>query len=107
MERATESRLSAIDELDLATCLEVLARVEDLPPEHPDAVLVRRATAKIFKAVKERRRAERRAHVAAADAAVLASPATAAPGRIDHETNGIPLISAVAGASAGDLLRAR
>jgi NAD(P)-dependent dehydrogenase (short-subunit alcohol dehydrogenase family) len=107
MDCAPDSLEPRIDELDLQTCLRVLARVDDLPPEHPDAVLVRRATAKIFKSVKERRRTERRAQVAVADAAVLAATATAAPGRIDDETNGIPLISVAAGAVAGDLIRAR
>ena len=45
---------------------------ESLPPEHPDAVAVRRATAKIFKSVKNARRAERRDAISAADKAVLA-----------------------------------
>ena len=68
---------------------------------------VRRATAGIFKSVKERRRAERRAAVAAADRAVFAATATAAPGRVDDETNGIPLLSTAPGASAGTLVKAR
>ena len=42
-----------------------------------------------------------------ADRAVLAATATAAPGRVDDETNGIPLVSTVPGASAGTLMRAR
>jgi NAD(P)-dependent dehydrogenase (short-subunit alcohol dehydrogenase family) len=96
-----------IDPDDLKTCLAVLARIDDLPVDHPDAVAVRRATAGIFKSVKERRRAERRAAVAAADRAVFAATATAAPGRVDDETNGIPLVSTVPGASAGTLVRAR
>ena len=88
------SLVTDIDRNDLETCLAVLARVEQLPVEHPQAVAVRRATAKIFKTVKERRRAERRAAVAAADRSVLAATATAAPGRIDDETRGIELTSA-------------
>src|SRR6187402_944657 len=95
-----------IDRNDLEACLAVLARVEQLPVEHPQAVQVRRATAKIFKTVKEVRRAERRAAVAAADRGVLAATATAAPGRIDDETRGIELTS-VAGTTAGTLIRAR
>ena len=98
--------MTEIDRDDLETCLAVLARVEQLPVEHPQAVAVRRATAKIFKTVKELRRAERRAAVAAADRGVLAATATAAPGRIDDETRGIELTSA-AGATAGTLIRAR
>ncbi len=96
-----------IDPEDLQTCLAVLARVEGLPVDHADAVAVRRATARIFKSVKERRRAERRAAVAAADRAVLATTATAAPGRFDDETNGVALVPVAAGATAGTLLRAR
>jgi NAD(P)-dependent dehydrogenase (short-subunit alcohol dehydrogenase family) len=96
-----------IDADDLRTCLEVLARVDELPIDHPDAVAVRRATARIFKSVKERRRAERRAAVSAEDRAVLACTATAAPGRVDDETSGVELVSTVPGASAGTLIRAR
>ncbi len=98
--------MTEIDRDDLETCLAVLARVEQLPVEHPQAVAVRRATAKIFKTVKELRRAERRAAVLAADRGVLAATATAAPGRIDDETRGIELTS-TAGATAGTLIRAR
>jgi NAD(P)-dependent dehydrogenase (short-subunit alcohol dehydrogenase family) len=96
-----------IDPRDLETCLAVLARLEELPVDHPDAVAVRQATAGIWKSVKERRRAERRASIAAADRAVMAATATAAPGRVDDETAGIELVSSVPGASAGELIRAR
>jgi NAD(P)-dependent dehydrogenase (short-subunit alcohol dehydrogenase family) len=96
-----------IDPDALRSCLEVLAQVEELAPEHPDAVAIRQATARIFKSVKEQRRAERRASVSANDRAVLARTATAAPGRIDDETSGIALVSTVAGATAGTLIRPR
>jgi len=96
-----------IDPDDLETCLAVLARLDELPVEHADAVAVRRATAGVFKSVKARRRAERRAAVAAADHAVLATTATAAPGRVDDETNGVTLVPIASGAKAGTLLRAR
>ncbi len=101
---------SGVDPAALETCLAVLAEVDELSrgnPEHPDAVAVRLATAKLFKTVKETRRARRRAAVQAADQAVTAATATAAPGRIDDETQGNPLISNVVGATAGTLLRAR
>jgi len=98
---------TAIAPADLDTCLRVIAALDDLPVEHPDAVAVRRATARLFKTVKERRRSERRRAVLEADAAVTAATATAAPGRIDDETQGLPLTAAAAGASAGTLLRAR
>jgi len=99
--------VTAIDPERLATCLQVLAEVDALPDEHPDAVAVRRATARMFKAVKKARRTARRDAVAAADQAVIAATATGAPGRIDDETQGIPLVSAAVGASAGTLLRSR
>jgi NAD(P)-dependent dehydrogenase (short-subunit alcohol dehydrogenase family) len=105
--RTGDREPTSIDPDDLETCLAVLAQLDELPVEHPDAVAVRRATAAIFRSVKERRRAERRAAVAAADAVVLASTATAAPGRVDDETNGIPLVASAPGATAGTLIRAR
>nr|WP_329956251.1 SDR family NAD(P)-dependent oxidoreductase [Catenulispora pinistramenti] len=94
----------------LALLLDILAEVEELPVEHPDAVTVRRATAGIYKSVKVRRRAERQARVQAADRAVIAKTATGAPSRIDDETQGIPLSSQTADSGnivAGTLLRER
>jgi NAD(P)-dependent dehydrogenase (short-subunit alcohol dehydrogenase family) len=99
--------VSAIDPDKLRTCLQVLADVEALPSDHPDAVAVRRATAAVFKAVKKARRTAKRDEVAAADRAVIAATATGAPGRIDDETAGLPLVSNVVGASAGTLIRSR
>ncbi|MGW0157766.1 SDR family NAD(P)-dependent oxidoreductase [Mycobacterium sp. NPDC003323] len=99
--------MNAIDPDKLNTCLQVLADVEALPSEHPDAVAVRRATARIFKSVRKARRAAKRDEVAAADRAVIAATATGAPGRIDDETAGLPLVSTAAGATAGTLLRSR
>lgn len=99
--------VNAIDPDKLSTCLQVLADIEALPPEHPDAIAVRRATAGVFKAVKKARRTARRDAVAAADRAVIAATATGAPGRIDDETAGLPLVSSAAGATAGTLLRSR
>jgi NAD(P)-dependent dehydrogenase (short-subunit alcohol dehydrogenase family) len=98
---------SGIDPADLDTCLRVLAELDALPVEHPDAVAVRHATSALFKTVKLRRRAERRAAVLASDRAVTAATATGAPGRIDDETRGLPLVSGANGASAGTLLQAR
>ncbi len=99
--------MPAIDPAELAVCLRVLGAVGDLEPEHPDAVAIRRATAGLWKSVKLARRAAKRDAVAAADAAVTAATATGAPGRIDDETAGLPLVSAAAGATAGTLVRAR
>ncbi|HEY0228956.1 MAG TPA: short-chain dehydrogenase, partial [Mycobacterium sp.] len=99
--------MNAIDSDKLNTCLQVLADIESLPPEHPDAVTVRRATAGIFKSVRKARRNAKRDAVAAADHAVIAATATGAPGRVDDETAGLPLVSSAVGATAGTLLRSR
>jgi NAD(P)-dependent dehydrogenase (short-subunit alcohol dehydrogenase family) len=99
--------MDGIDPDRLAEALRVLADVELLPTEHPDAVAVRRVVGGLFKTVKEQRRAERRAAVRANDEAVTGATATGAPGRIDDETRGQPLTSSATGTSAGRLLRAR
>jgi NAD(P)-dependent dehydrogenase (short-subunit alcohol dehydrogenase family) len=99
--------MTGVDAERLALCLDVLAEVENLPPEHPDAVAVRRATAGLFKTVKMRRRRERRDAILAADREVTEATATGARGRIDDETAGIPLVSSTRGATAGTLLQAR
>lgn len=99
--------MTGIDPQKLATFLQVLAEVDALPPEHPDAIAVRRATGRMFKALKKERRTAKRDAVAAADKAVVAATATGAPGRIDDETQGIPLVSTTKGASAGTLIRSR
>ncbi|MCW2605009.1 MAG: short-chain dehydrogenase [Pseudonocardiales bacterium] len=96
-----------IDPEQLRVALGVLAQVSELDPEDPDAIAIRRATAGIFKSVKKQRRMDKRQFVAESDRAVVAATATGAPGRIDDETAGIPLISNAPGASAGTLLRAR
>src|SRR5687767_6810984 len=98
---------TALDPAELQRCLEVLRQAEQLPEDHPDAVTLRRATARLFKAVKKQRRLDRRAAVSAADAAVVAATATGSPSRIDDETAGLPLVSNAKGATAGSLLRAR
>ena len=99
--------MDRIDSDRLAAALRVLAEVEQLPTEHPDVVDVRRAVGKLFKTVKEQRRAERRSAIRANDEAVTAATATAAPGRVDDETQGVALTSSATGRRAGTLLRAR
>ena len=96
-----------IDPADLEACLRAIAQLDDLPTEHPDAIAIRHATAGLFKSVKLRRRAERRAAVLANDAAVTAATATGAAGRIDDETAGLPLRPQANGATAGTLVQAR
>ena len=97
----------SIDPAELEVCLRVLREVDALPVEHPDAVALRRATAGLHKTVKLRRRAERRAAILAADAAVTAATATGAPGRIDDETAGLPLRANAGAATAGTLAQPR
>jgi NAD(P)-dependent dehydrogenase (short-subunit alcohol dehydrogenase family) len=92
---------------DLELCLQVLAQADELPTEHPDAVAIRRATARIYKGVKESRRAERRQKVLANDRAITALTATGAPERIDDETQGLQLVSSATSALAGRLLQPR
>ncbi|SCF20998.1 SDR family NAD(P)-dependent oxidoreductase [Micromonospora chokoriensis] len=92
-----------IDRERLETCLSVFEALEALPSDHPDVVRVQRATARLYKVVKQRRREERRDAILAADRAVTEATATGAPGRIDDETQGIPLASSVAGETAGFL----
>jgi len=96
-----------IDPERLAICLAVLAEAEALPPEHPDAVAVRRATAGLFKTVKLQRRRDRREAILANDREVTEATATGAPGRVDDETAGIPLRTSVTGGTAGVLRQPR
>jgi NAD(P)-dependent dehydrogenase (short-subunit alcohol dehydrogenase family) len=78
-----------IDPERLQFCLDVLAELDDLPVDHPDAIAVRRAVAGIFRTVKQRRRQEYRARKTANDREVTARTATGAAGRIDDETAGV------------------
>jgi NAD(P)-dependent dehydrogenase (short-subunit alcohol dehydrogenase family) len=88
---ASSAPALGIDPERLELCLAVLAELDHLPAEHPDAVAVRRATAHLYKSVKLRRRADRQAAAVANDTAVTAATATGAPTRIDDETDGLPL----------------
>ena len=97
----------SIDPDDLETFRRVVAQAQGLPPGHPDAVAVRHAASAVYKAAKLQRRAERRAAILANDGAVTASTATGAPGRIDDETEGLPLVTPSGGRTAGTLMRAR
>jgi NAD(P)-dependent dehydrogenase (short-subunit alcohol dehydrogenase family) len=96
-----------IDAARLQTVLEVLRELDDLDPDHPDAVLLRRATAHVYKSVKLRRRSEKRATITAADEAVTNLTATGAGDRIDDETRGVPLRATAETAVVGTLHRAR
>ncbi len=98
---------TGIDSTRLDECLATIAEAEGLPADHPDVVALMRATAGLYKRVKVQRRLERREAVLAHDHAVTAATATGAPGRIDDETQGLPLTSSVRGATAGRLSEPR
>jgi NAD(P)-dependent dehydrogenase (short-subunit alcohol dehydrogenase family) len=106
-ERSEQSGQRGIEPTELQIALRVLAEAETLPAQHPDAIAVQRATAALYKTVKRLRRSERRQAILDNDEAVTAATATGAPGRIDDETRGLPLLSRANGASAGTLLQPR
>lgn len=106
----TETGMAAdagIEAERMAVCLSVLEELDALPLDHPDAIAIRRATAGIYRKVKQRRRQERRAAKTANDRAVTAATATGAPDRIDDETQGLALSSSVTTEIAGILERPR
>ena len=90
----------SIDPEDLEVCLRVIAEIDELPIDHPDAIAIQRATSASTRP-SQRRRAERREAIASADRAVTEATATAAPGRIDDETRGLPLQPRAAGRTRG------
>ena len=104
-DNTAQDQPAGIDPERLAIMLDVLAEINRLPGDHPDVIAAQRATASLFKSVKQQRRTARRESVLANDRAVIAATATGAPGRIDDETAGIPLISGTDGPTAGTLIR--
>lgn len=96
-----------IDPDDLETALRVISELDRLPVEHPDSIMLQQAAAGLYKSVKIRRRQEKRRQVLEHDAEITARTATAAPGRIDDETEGLPLVSTAKGATAGTLIEPR
>ncbi|MFJ8885782.1 SDR family NAD(P)-dependent oxidoreductase [Streptomyces sp. NPDC102402] len=96
-----------IDPERLAVCLSVLDELNAIEVDHPDAVAVRRATAGIYRTVKQRRRQERRAAKTAHDKAVTEATATGSAERIDDETQGVLPSSSATAEIAGILQRPR
>ncbi|MEU1620113.1 SDR family NAD(P)-dependent oxidoreductase [Streptomyces sp. NPDC005722] len=96
-----------IDPVRLELCLSVLRELDELPLDHPDAITVRRATAGIYRTVKQRRRQERRSAKTAHDKAVTEATATGSAERIDDETQGLLPSSSTIGEIAGILQRPR
>ena len=98
--------VDGIDPDRLAVALGVLAEVEQLPTEHPDAVAVRRGDGAAVQGGQEAAAPRPRCpRCSANDDAVTAATATGAPGRIDDETNGVPLRRERR--QAGSLIKAR
>ncbi|MET9875291.1 SDR family NAD(P)-dependent oxidoreductase [Actinacidiphila glaucinigra] len=96
-----------IDPVRLELCLSVLRELDELPLDHPDAITVRRATAGIYRTVKQRRRQERRSAKTAHDKSVTEATATGSAERIDDETQGLLPSSSTIGEIAGILQRPR
>ncbi|MGA7204702.1 MAG: short-chain dehydrogenase, partial [Specibacter sp.] len=92
---------------EIQNCIKVLENIHFYDEENPDYVNVRRATGKMFKAVKRYRRNVKRDTINDADRAVIAKTATAAPDRIDDETRGNKLKASTTGKVAGTLQRSR
>ena len=102
------SESAGIDPAELEIALRVLQATQDLDPEHPDFITVRRATAGMFRAHKQSRRKALRQEIAEADKAVVAATATGSPDRIDDETKGVNISSATTEAPiAGELRKPR
>jgi len=99
--------LERIDPDELAITLKVLGQLHHLPADHEDLTTVKRAASHLYKALKQTRRRRLREAEAAADRAIIESTATGSAMRIDDETQGIPLVSTVKGAFAGELIKAR
>ncbi|MFI8185044.1 SDR family NAD(P)-dependent oxidoreductase [Actinacidiphila glaucinigra] len=99
--------IPGIDPVRLELCLSVLRELDELPLDHPDAITVRRATAGIYRTVKQRRRQERRSAKTAHDKSVTEATATGSAERIDDETQGLLPSSSTIGEIAGILQRPR
>ncbi|NUP74567.1 MAG: SDR family NAD(P)-dependent oxidoreductase, partial [Sinomonas sp.] len=98
---------AALTPEEIQACLKVLGTIHEYDEEHPDFVAVRRATGKMFKAHRRFTRNQKRDAISAADRAVIAQTATAAPDRIDDETKGNKLTASATGEIAGHLIKAR
>ena len=101
------AQAAGVDPEDLATTVRVLKQLHLLPDDHADIRTVKHAASHMYKALKRERRTRKREAELAADRAVTERTATGSPLRIDDETQGIPLVSSVKGAFAGELINPR
>ncbi|OZC53873.1 short-chain dehydrogenase [Rhodococcus sp. 06-621-2] len=104
---AVSTTAEGIDPADLEACLRVLRQAGSLDKNHPDSIVVQRASGQLFKDLKRSRRIAARNAKSEADRAVVASTATGSPDRIDDETAGLSLTARASGEYAGTLIRAR
>ena len=108
VDNITENGQNGIDRSRLEACLSVFEALESLPlrpPRRGRGAPGHRAALQDGQAAPAARSGGTRS--LAADRAVTEATATGAPGRIDDETQGIPLASSVAGEIAGILRNAR
>ena len=103
----TLAAAAGIDPEELAVAVRVLQQLHHLPEDHPDIRTIKHAASHMYKALKRERRTRKREAELAADRAVTEATATGSPMRIDDETQGIPLVSSVKGAFAGELINPR
>lgn len=102
-----DTTADGIDSGDLETTLRVLKLAGTLDKNHPDSIVVQRASGQLFKDLKRSRRIAARNAKSEADRAVVESTATGSPDRIDDETAGLSLTTRTSGEYAGTLIRAR
>ena len=107
IDREDDAAVEGIDRLRLENALAVLAEADSLPYDHPQVLLLRRATSRLYKDVKLGRRKARRDAISAADREVVAATATGAADRIDDETRGVILSATSDQPTVGMLLRPR
>ncbi len=96
-----------LDPEDVATAVRVLGLAPSLELDDPDFETLKRAASLMYKRLKKDRRNAKTWAERKADRQVIESTATGSPMRIDDETKGIPLVSNVTGAYAGELVNPR
>ncbi|MGZ8750309.1 MAG: SDR family NAD(P)-dependent oxidoreductase [Pseudonocardia sp.] len=101
------AQAAGIDPDELATAVRVLQQLHHLPDDHADIRTIKHAASHMYKSLKRERRTRKREAELAADRAVTEATATGSALRIDDETQGIPLVSSVTGAFAGELINPR
>ncbi len=107
LEELDPAAVVRLDPEDVATAVRVLALAPSLELDDPDFETLKRAASLMYKRLKKDRRNAKTWAERKADRQVIESTATGSPMRIDDETKGIPLVSHVSGAFAGELVNPR